>query len=227
MLKSLARITALSGLVSLVPFITLYALGTAPVVSQSGAVAIGGYCPVAYVAMKQAVKGSAAHTGVYQGRTYHLTNADAKKMFDAERRIVELIARGGMGEVYRATDTRLRRDVAVKVLAPTQTGDVRRVERFLHEARSTAGLDHQNIVRVARPGSCSRDAIRRARRTRRPLRTPGKRTPTRGRRGRPRRKSRPHATAVARAAGFESGKYRPPVVNSPGDDGKRTDKRPA
>jgi serine/threonine-protein kinase len=63
-------------------------------------------------------------------------------------RIVSLLARGGMGDVYRATDVRLERDVALKVLPETRTGDPRRVERFLHEARVTASLDHPNIVRV-------------------------------------------------------------------------------
>lgn len=63
-------------------------------------------------------------------------------------RVVSLIARGGMGDVYRATDTRLQRDVAVKVLPESRTGDRRRVERFLHEARVTASLDHPNVVRV-------------------------------------------------------------------------------
>lgn len=50
---------------------------------KAGGVELGGYCPVAYVAMKQAVKGSPEHTSVYQGKTYHLTNAEAKKMFDS------------------------------------------------------------------------------------------------------------------------------------------------
>jgi len=63
-------------------------------------------------------------------------------------RVISLIARGGMGDVYRATDTRLHRDVAVKVLAQTKTGDPLRVERFMQEARITASLDHSNIVRV-------------------------------------------------------------------------------
>ena len=53
-----------------------------------------------------------------------------------------------MGDVYRATDSRLGRDVALKVLSPGRTGDPRRVERFLLEARITASLDHPNIVRV-------------------------------------------------------------------------------
>ena len=63
-------------------------------------------------------------------------------------RIGNLLARGGTGDVYRATDTRLRRDVALKVLSHTRTSDPHRVERFIHEARLTASLDHANIVRV-------------------------------------------------------------------------------
>jgi TolB-like protein/tRNA A-37 threonylcarbamoyl transferase component Bud32/Tfp pilus assembly protein PilF len=59
-----------------------------------------------------------------------------------------LIARGGMGIVYRATDTRLDRQVALKMLAPLPVRDELRVERFLREARITASLDHPNIVKV-------------------------------------------------------------------------------
>lgn len=50
---------------------------------QTKDVEIGGYCPVAYGAMNQAVKGSPQHKSVHQGKTYHLTNAQAKQMFDA------------------------------------------------------------------------------------------------------------------------------------------------
>ena len=63
-------------------------------------------------------------------------------------RIVGLMARGGMGDVYRATDARLQRDVALKLLAHAGTDDTQRIERFLQEARVTAGLDHANIVKV-------------------------------------------------------------------------------
>ena len=59
-----------------------------------------------------------------------------------------LIARGGMGIVYRATDTRLRRPVALKTLAPLGGPDELRVERFVREARITASLDHPNIVKI-------------------------------------------------------------------------------
>lgn len=46
-------------------------------------VALDGYCPVAYVAMNQAMKGDPQHKSAHQGHTYHFANADAKKMFDA------------------------------------------------------------------------------------------------------------------------------------------------
>ena len=63
-------------------------------------------------------------------------------------RINALLARGGMGVVYRATDTRLDRQVALKTLAPLGGSDELRVERFVREARITAALDHPNIVKV-------------------------------------------------------------------------------
>ena len=63
-------------------------------------------------------------------------------------RIVGLIARGGMGDVYRARDVRLQRDVALKLLAHAGSDDTQRIERFLQEARVTAALDHANIVKV-------------------------------------------------------------------------------
>jgi len=53
-----------------------------------------------------------------------------------------------MGDVYRATDPRLGRDVALKTLISAERGDGHAVERFLQEARITASLDHPNIVKV-------------------------------------------------------------------------------
>jgi eukaryotic-like serine/threonine-protein kinase len=55
---------------------------------------------------------------------------------------------GGMGEVYRARDTRLDRVVAVKVLPPSFAGDADRLQRFEREARSVAALSHPNILAV-------------------------------------------------------------------------------
>ena len=53
-----------------------------------------------------------------------------------------------MGDVYRATDTRLQRDVALKHMSAAGTDDPQRTERFLREARITAALDHTNIVKI-------------------------------------------------------------------------------
>src|SRR5882672_7203088 len=63
-------------------------------------------------------------------------------------RIVELLARGGMGQVYRATDVRLGRDVALKLLSGGSQHEPGVVERFVQEARITAALDRPNIVRL-------------------------------------------------------------------------------
>ena len=53
---------------------------------------------------------------------------------------------GGMGEVYRARDTRLARDVALKVLPAAAVADAERLQRFEQEARATAALNHPNIL---------------------------------------------------------------------------------
>ena len=63
-------------------------------------------------------------------------------------KIVALIGAGGMGEVYRARDTRLLRDVALKVLQESFTSDSDRLRRFEQEARAIAALNHPNIVSV-------------------------------------------------------------------------------
>ena len=62
--------------------------------------------------------------------------------------IVELVGRGGMGEVYRARDTRLKRDVAIKVLPADLARDPDRIARFEREARAASALNHPNIVSV-------------------------------------------------------------------------------
>ena len=63
-------------------------------------------------------------------------------------RVLSLIGGGGMGEVYRATDTRLQRDIALKVLPPEMSADPARHERFQREARAVASLNHPNIVTI-------------------------------------------------------------------------------
>src|SRR5262245_32129277 len=59
--------------------------------------------------------------------------------------ITRLLGAGGMGEVYRAFDTRLGRDVAIKVLRGEASGDSERVARLEREARVLAALNHPHI----------------------------------------------------------------------------------
>jgi Tol biopolymer transport system component len=62
--------------------------------------------------------------------------------------VVSRIGAGGMGEVYRARDTALNRDVAIKVLLPTVANDPERLARFSREAQLLASLNHPNIAHV-------------------------------------------------------------------------------
>lgn len=62
--------------------------------------------------------------------------------------VVQMIGAGGMGEVYRACDSRLRRDVALKVLPPEFASDPQRMARFEREAQLLASLNHPNIASI-------------------------------------------------------------------------------
>ena len=62
--------------------------------------------------------------------------------------IAAQIGVGGMGEVYRATDTKLKRQVAIKVLPASVAGDPDRLARFQREAEVLASLNHPNIAAI-------------------------------------------------------------------------------
>src|SRR5262245_46869362 len=67
-------------------------------------------------------------------------------------RIISLVGKGGMGEVYRAEDTRLRREVAIKVLPADFGEDADRLRRFEQEAQAASALNHPNIITIHEMG---------------------------------------------------------------------------
>ena len=62
--------------------------------------------------------------------------------------ILSLLGSGGMGEVYRARDTKLRREVALKILPEVFAADPERLARFRREAQVLATLNHPNIAAI-------------------------------------------------------------------------------
>lgn len=75
------------------------------------------------------------------------------EVIDGRYTVLELIATGGMASVYRAVDTRLDRDVALKVMRPHLAHDERFVSRFKREALAAARLSHPNIVSIYDQGN--------------------------------------------------------------------------
>jgi serine/threonine protein kinase len=69
-----------------------------------------------------------------------------------EYRIDALLGRGGMGVVYRAYDARLKRNVALKLLAQELAEDERFRQRFLAESQLAASLDHPNVIPIYEAG---------------------------------------------------------------------------
>ena len=63
-------------------------------------------------------------------------------------KILDLLGKGGMGEVYRGEDTTLGRHVAIKVLLPEVANDPERITRFEREARLLARVNHPNIATI-------------------------------------------------------------------------------
>ena len=67
-------------------------------------------------------------------------------------RLEEVLGRGGMGVVWRAQDLRLRRKVALKLLAPHLADDPEFRDRFLRESRLAASIDHPNVIPIYHAG---------------------------------------------------------------------------
>ena len=80
-----------------------------------------------------------------------------ERTIDGKYRLERLIGRGGMGAVYRGTDVRLGREVAIKVLTGALFGDPAALRRFEREAQASARLSHLNIVTVFDYGSLGTD----------------------------------------------------------------------
>src|SRR6185369_153188 len=72
--------------------------------------------------------------------------------------LLAALGAGGMGEVYRARDPRLGRDVAIKVLSHALAGDTERERRFEVEARAVARLSHPNLLQVFDVGTADGQA---------------------------------------------------------------------
>ena len=90
-------------------------------------------------------------SGFLPNSTLHITVAKGTRLGDYE--VQSLIGSGGMGEVYRARDLLLHRDVAIKVLPRFVSSDPDRLRRFEQEARAAAALNHPNILAVFQMGA--------------------------------------------------------------------------
>ena len=90
--------------------------------------------------------GTPAHPETLYNPATHLALTPGSRLGSYE--VLALLGAGGMGEVYRARDTKLNRDVAIKVLLPSVAGDPDRLARFSREAQVLASLNHPNIAHI-------------------------------------------------------------------------------
>ncbi|HEY3619207.1 MAG TPA: serine/threonine-protein kinase, partial [Candidatus Sulfotelmatobacter sp.] len=92
-----------------------------------------------------------ARSSFLQSSTFRIGLTPGARLGDYE--VQRLIGSGGMGEVYQARDTRLDREVAIKVLPAVLSHDPDRLRRFEQEARAAAALNHPNILAVHQMGT--------------------------------------------------------------------------
>lgn len=92
-----------------------------------------------------------ARSSFLQSSTFRIGLTPGARLGDYE--VQRLIGSGGMGEVYQARDTRLDREVAIKVLPAVLSHDPDRLRRFEQEARAAAALNHPNILAVHQLGT--------------------------------------------------------------------------
>jgi TolB-like protein/tRNA A-37 threonylcarbamoyl transferase component Bud32 len=92
------------------------------------------------------------HQSVQEAAHRVMTDDRREKMAPGARlghyKIISMLGAGGMGEVYLAEDTRLRRKVALKLIAPELTREERGLRRFEHEAHAASALNHPNILTI-------------------------------------------------------------------------------
>lgn len=95
--------------------------------------------------------GSLIETPAYAVVAPLIVEADAQSLVGKSigyYQIISLLGKGGMGEVYRARDSRLSRNVALKILPQTFSQDAERLPRFEREARAVSALNHPNIITI-------------------------------------------------------------------------------
>ena len=74
------------------------------------------------------------------------------EIIDGRYQLEQLIAAGGMASIYKGSDLRLDRPVAVKIMHPHLANDEEFVNRFIREAKATAALSHPNVVAIQDQG---------------------------------------------------------------------------